>query len=164
MKQRLIVQRHATAAWADEPGSDRDKPLTAHGHVEAEQVARQLAALGWVPEGVISSDARRCQQTWQAMTGRFADDEIAVEVCEDLYLAGLGRLQREIAARSTPGLTTLMVIGHNPGFEMAVGWLSGEYIPMRPATAILLVTTADTWRAAINAPGQWQLAGVVRPR
>jgi phosphohistidine phosphatase SixA len=57
----------------------------------------------------------------------------------------------------------LLVLGHNPGWEDLVGWLTGEDIVMKTANAALLSLDLESWSAALQ-PGKWKLVDVVRPR
>lgn len=71
------------------------------------------------------------------------------------------RLQlREFAHDEVGGV---MCIGHNRGWEEAVGHLSGEAVHLQPAHAALLESDAATWKDATESGAAWRLAGVVSP-
>src|SRR3954453_20184933 len=59
---RLLLIRHAQAA--DGP-VDIDRPLTAQGRRQAEDLGRWLEQAGLAPGAVLVSPARRAQQTWE---------------------------------------------------------------------------------------------------
>ena len=57
-----------------------------------------------------------------------------------------------------------MVLGHNPGWEEAVAWLSGDYVRMTTANAALLEHPSDDWLDGFQASGSWTLVDVLRPK
>ena len=161
--RRLIVMRHAKSAWDTLAPSDHLRPLNARGRRDAPQVARALVLRHWVPEAVISSDAARTRETWEHMEARF-DDPVETTFTPALYHAGLGAVQVAVG-RLGGGVRTAMVLGHNPGFEDAVAWLTGVSVRMTTGNAALLVHPGEgDWRAAVTDAGGWEIEGVVRPR
>ena len=49
---------------------------------------------------------------------------------------------------------TIMILGHNPGSEMLINNLTGDFIRMPTASAALL----------IESNGSWEVEGVIRPK
>lgn len=161
--RRLIVMRHAKSAWDTDASSDHLRPLNRRGRQDAPRVARVLAGRGWVPQRVVSSDAARTRETWEHMEAAF-DDPVEVEFTPALYHSGLGAVQVAVG-RLGAGIHTALVLGHNPGFEDAVAWLSGHDLRLTTGNAVLLVHPDDAgWRDAITTPGTWSIEDVVRPR
>ena len=159
MERRLILMRHAESAWKTLGGSDHDRPLTPQGSSDAPKVATHLVALGWRPEAVLSSDALRTRETWAQMSQAIpkAPEPLFAPA---LYLAGLEDIWSE-AHSVNPSVETLLVLGHNPGWERAVFTLSGLDKVMTPATAMLLIGSGDDWPSALR--GKWSLSEVIRP-
>lgn len=160
MQRRLIVMRHAKSAWDSDAPSDHARPLNGRGKRDAPKVGRTLAVLDWVPEAVWSSDSERTQETWLRMA-----DELGAD-CEPtftrvLYLAGLGALQ-DVADDWPTDVTTLLVLGHNPGWEDTVSRLSGIPVTMTTGNAALLTGGGATWSEAMQSP--WRLERLIRPR
>jgi len=62
----------------------------------------------------------------------------------------------------TEDISTLLVLGHNPGWEDAVSGLCGMWVRMTTANAALLQSDADDWAQAIEAT--WELVEVLRPK
>ena len=158
MKRRLIVMRHAEAAMNSADGSDHARPLTPRGRSDAPRVARALLDRGWRPEAVLSSDSRRTRETWEGMAPEL-DAPPQPSFTRALYLAGLDTLWEEVHGVASE-VETLLVLGHNPGWEHAVYRLSGQPEAMAPANAALLVGSGDTWPEALE--GRWERAEVVR--
>ena len=109
--RRLVIMRHAKA----EPTapSDHERALAERGQHDAEAAGRWLGEQGIAPDAALVSDAVRTRQTWaQVATGAGWDDGVA-DFSEALYAAGADSafdLLRETGA----GVSTLVVIGHNP--------------------------------------------------
>ena len=160
MGKRLIIMRHAKSSWTSGAPSDHRRPLNKRGRLAAPRVGARLRELGWVPDLVIASDSQRTRETWQRMQPEFPHT-IEERFSSAFYHGGL----REIAnacSTLTDDISTLLVLGHNPGWEDAVGDLSGQWIRMTTANAALLQNNARNWAEAMEA--DWELFGVLRPK
>jgi phosphohistidine phosphatase len=62
----------------------------------------------------------------------------------------------------TEDISTLLVLGHNPGWEDAVADLSGQWVRMTTANAALLESDAEDWTEAMEA--NWVFVEVLRPK
>ena len=69
---------------------------------------------------------------------------------------------RSEVARLSGDVRTVLVLGHNPGWEEAVTELSGREMRITTANVVLLEGEGATWREALRGP--WSVAGVVRPK
>lgn len=145
--RRLVVMRHATAV-SGAGLEDHERPLTAAGAEEAASVARSLAALGWLPDRALVSDAARTCETWWAMTSVWGDRPSVLS--PGLYAAGLDALQAAVQ-RVEPEIRCVIAVGHNPGWSDAIGWLTGQQVRLAPAQAALLVGVGDRWAEALGA-------------
>ena len=58
-------------------------------------------------------------------------------------------------------IETLLVLGHNPGWEEALFTLSGERRSMTPANAALMTGDGEDWATALR--GRWALSQLIRP-
>lgn len=158
--RRLIVLRHAEAEPDGEGQGDHGRPLHDRGRRDAARVGTRLRELGWVPQVVVSSDATRTRQTWQHMAAALGSTP-AVTLTRELYLMGIDEIRA--ALREQAGeVDTVLVLGHNPGWEDAVHALCGVRARMMPCAAALLRTIADTWADAA-ARSDWTLDELVRP-
>lgn len=158
--RRLIILRHAQAEPASRGGSDHERPLTEQGRRDAPAVGAQLAARGWTPQVVISSDARRTRETWEAMRGAVGGAP-EVRGTASLYLKGLDAIRSAVSGLP-PAITCAMVVGHNPGWEDAVYGLCQVSVRMTPCNAALLELSAQAWGEAM-ASDAWQLDTMLRP-
>lgn len=157
---RLIIMRHAKSDWqAGLP--DHERPLNKRGRRDAPRIADAIRALGWAPDLVVCSDSRRTSETWERMAGVFEADPPIVYT-RALYHAGLGALQEQLGGVSSE-FRTILVLGHNPGWERAAGALSGLDLAMTTANAVLLEMAGDTWAEAITRPAA-RLETILRPK
>ncbi len=160
MKRQLIVMRHAKSSWADMGLSDHERPLNERGRRDAPRVAQHLTELSWQPQFLLSSDARRTRETAKLMLSVW-EDGIEVEFLASLYLAGPKALIPALSAVSDE-VESLMVIGHNPGWEQVISRLSGIDVVMKTATAALLNAECESWEQAFDIT--WSLEEIVYPR
>jgi len=160
MQRRLIVMRHAKSSWDSGASGDHARPLNPRGRRDAPRVARHLAELGWTPDRVWSSTSQRTTETWELMAPELREG-LQVTFDRRLYLAGLGTLQ-EVASEWPEDARTLLVLGHNPGWEDAASQLSGSPISMTTANAVLLEGEGSTWAEALER--SWTLHQQLRPR
>jgi phosphohistidine phosphatase len=157
---RLILLRHAKSDWHGS-GTDHDRPLTPRGKRDALRVAHRLARMGWIPDRVVCSDAARTMETWTRMAPAFGRPIDAV-VTRRLYDAGVGALASVLAEVATD-VDTVLAIGHNPGWEVAVGVLGGTPATLTTTNAALLERDDVPWDEAITA-NAWRLVTIVRPK
>ena len=163
MKRRLIVMRHAKSSWNSAGGPDHERPLNDRGRRDAPGVGAALVEGGWIPDLVLSSDSQRTRETFAGLSESFPS-KVEARFLPSFYSDGFGAVQGELP-RVSDEVTCLLVLGHNPGWESLVEWLSGEDIVMKTATAALLDTDLGTegWGRA-NQPGLWKLKDVISPR
>lgn len=160
MGKRLIIMRHAKSSWTSGAPTDHQRPLNKRGRRAAPLIGARLRDLGWIPDLVIASDSQRTRETWQCMQAELPD--IAeVRFSSAFYHGGLA----EIASACRPlgaNVSTLLVLGHNPGWEEAVGKLTGRWVRMTTANAALLESTTDDWAKAIRK--EWVPVDLLRPK
>lgn len=161
MERRLIVMRHAQAERAEADQSDHERPLSARGHREAAEIAERLVELGWTPTVVVGSDASRTRQTWEAMESSF-DPAPKTIWTDDLYLAGVDAAMDTLVGLDDE-ITDVLLLGHNPGWQAVIAYLSGQRERLTTANAALLHTSADSWVHTAGSQ-RFQLVQVLRPR
>jgi phosphohistidine phosphatase len=119
---RLLLFRHAKAAWpAGVP--DHDRPLARRGREAAVRMAHYLKDEDLRPDLVLVSPARRTMETWDLV--RPVLGEIEIRPDRRIYEAPVGRLLA-VLHEVRPEARTLMMIGHNPGFEDFAAFLAGD--------------------------------------
>ena len=119
---RLLLLRHAKAAWPSGV-ADLDRPLASRGKEAAPVMGTYLKLERLTPDLIVVSPARRAQETWEHV--RPSLGEIESRRDGRIYEAPVGRLL-EVVREVEPAVRTLMLIGHNPGFEELARLLIGE--------------------------------------
>jgi len=161
MKRRLIIMRHAKSAWNTAAQSDHQRPLNTRGRRDAPHLGHLIAVRGYVPAMVISSDATRTRETWEGLTASMPD-HLEPRFTEALYLSGLRAIRAEL--ETVPDdVSSLLLLGHNPGFSLAASWLSGEDIELKTAFAAVLEAEGETWDETLRL-GHWTLAALLTPQ
>ena len=141
MVRRLIVMRHAKSSWKDPNLDDHERPLNKRGRGDAPMVADAIFDRGWIPDLILVSSSKRTLQTLEGMSHRMG--KIPFQVRSGIYHATVLDLMEELEAVWDNGTT--MIIGHNPGSEILVNHLSGEWHTMPTATAVLLLHSGSSW-------------------
>lgn len=160
MRRRLILMRHAKSSWASPGLTDHARPLNDRGRRDAPRVAAALQSLGWSPQAVSSSDSARTRETWEEMSSTF-DTCHDVTFTHALYHAGLSDIIDESHSWDD-ALETILTLGHNPGWQMALYSLSGQDLEMTTANAALLIGEGESWADALT--GRWVLTDLLRPK
>ncbi len=158
--RRLIVMRHAKSSWKSEARTDHERPLNKRGRRDAPRVGAHLAEIGWLPDLVLSSDSMRTQLTYAGLTDGLGS--VPVEWLPAFYHGGTEAL-RTALAEVPDEIGSVLVLGHNPGWEEAVGWFTGGSIILKTACAALLENDNPSWPAAIAERGVWRVHTVIRP-
>ncbi|HEX8665870.1 MAG TPA: histidine phosphatase family protein [Beijerinckiaceae bacterium] len=165
--RRLILLRHAKAAPPDGM-VDIDRPLSDRGREALPRVAAHLADEQLIPDLALVSTARRARETWEAIAPRLG--EVPARFEPRIYEAPADQLLK-IVREVGPEVRTLLMVGHNPGFEDLAKLLIGHgdryafaRMARRYPTAGLAVLdfTAEDWGAV--APGSGRLDRFVTPK
>jgi phosphohistidine phosphatase SixA len=110
--KRLTLMRHANAEWKDPQLSDFERPLNRRGQSEAEAMGRRFVEMHLVPTIVLTSPARRAQQTADIMVREVGIPPRNLRMEESLYLAPAEEILRIIQSTG-PRILHLMIVGHN---------------------------------------------------
>ncbi len=141
--------------------TDHARPLNKRGCRDAPTIGGRLAQMGWQPQLVLSSDSQRTRETYNLMQDTWECD-VQVEFLPALYHAGKAELAMELA-RVPRNVSTVLALGHNPGWEEVIEWLCGQHVRMTTANAALLQGTGATWPDAVSGAATWTLHEVLRP-
>jgi len=111
---RLILLRHGKTEPVAASGGDFERGLTERGRRDAALIGRVLAEAGMIPDLALVSAARRARETWDEAAPAFPGAR-----CDSsrlLYLASAEQLAQTVAGATEP-VTTLIIVGHNPGLH-----------------------------------------------
>ena len=159
--KRLILMRHAKSSW-EEVLADFDRPLNLRGTRDAPRIATELSSRGWSPDVVIHSAAQRTTQTWELMASQFPEVQKVVS-SKSLYHGSLPDIQ-EAVVTLPPDCGTSLIIGHNPGWELAVHQLSKQNERMTTANAALFEIDGDDWEWVFADLSKWNMVTILRPK
>jgi phosphohistidine phosphatase len=164
--KRIYVLRHAKSSWDDPSLADHDRPLADRGRRATKLLAEHLRRAGIVPELVLSSSARRTQETLDGIAPALGDDPTAL-IEPQLYLASAGDLLLRL--RAIPdAVDSVMVIGHNPGIQAFAECLAGDGEALDqvrrkyPTGALATLEFPGSWREL--EPGAAKLVEFVTPK
>jgi phosphohistidine phosphatase len=111
---------------------------------------------------MLSSDSQRTRETAALLQKEWAN-EAHLHLSSALYHAGIEELVDEVAAVPND-VDCLLVLGHNPGWEGAMVWLTGDDVRLTTANAALLEGSGETWPDALAERHGWRIHDVVRPK
>ncbi|MBW8708561.1 MAG: histidine phosphatase family protein [Alphaproteobacteria bacterium] len=169
--KRLFLLRHAKAQPADGGTEDFDRTLMLTGMQDAGAMARYLRKSDYKADLILCSSAVRTTQTAELILQQL-DSEI--EYRDNLYLADAAKLVA--AVRAAPAaISSLMIVGHNPGLEACAGLLAREPVRRKERarhealeekfpTCAVAVLDFDVGRWRDVAQGSGKLGEFVRPK
>jgi phosphohistidine phosphatase len=127
----LLLLRHAKSSWNDESLEDHERPLNQRGKKEAPKMGRVLLENHLLPDLILSSDAKRCRRTVEKVA-EAAGYRGETMLTGELYLATPIRYL-QLLSKLSPQISSVLVVGHNPGMEEFAENLTGRYEPFTTA-------------------------------
>jgi phosphohistidine phosphatase len=166
-RYRLLLLRHAKSAWPDGI-PDHDRPLATRGLKAAPLMGSYMAREALISDLVLVSTARRTQETW-ALVGAELPASIERRDVGEIYEAPAERLAAVIRATDA-SVQTLLLVGHNPGFQDLALQLAGvgeadglaRLREKFPTGALAVIDFAVGWQDVTEGSGR--LERLVVPR
>jgi len=158
--KRLYVLRHAKSSWDDAGLSDFDRPLNKRGLETAPFMGRTMLEKDYIPDIVVASPAARAASTAN-LAAKAASFSKSLSFDERIYEASPHTLV-EIITVIDDLRSSAMLVGHNPGMEGVVNFLTGRVEPMPTASLAVLELDIDRWQD-IDA-GSARKAEILRPK
>jgi phosphohistidine phosphatase len=133
----FILVRHTKSSWKDTSLSDIERPLKKSRLEDAFKVSNKLRELGFKPDLIISSHAKRAFDTASifAKALSYGADKIKIE--PSIYECTEKELLKAISSINKQ-FERVMIFGHNPCFETFLA----EYTD---STVTHLPTTGTVW-------------------
>lgn len=154
--RQLLLLRHAKSSWDDPRLADYDRPLDTEGHQDADRMRAAILGLGYQPDLVLISSARRTRETFERLEPLPGAPRI--EKTTELYLASPRQILEQLA--EVPAETgSVLVIAHNPGLHdlamillgahaASLGQPSSQRLARSfPTAALAEFSIAGTWRS-----------------
>jgi phosphohistidine phosphatase len=175
--RKLVLLRHAKSAWP--AGPDHERPLAPRGRRNAPVMGRWMRTAGHLPDQVLCSTARRARETWQLAEASLACS--APVSFDDRIYEGSAATLLDVIRRVSPGLRTVLLVGHDPAVPELALMLAAADPPARrgdgdapssapldrmrakfPTAAIAVLEFGQRWDEL--ASGSARLACFVTPR
>ena len=145
--KKLLLLRHAKSDWGDASLPDFERPLNERGRRAAPLIGRFIREQGLHPQLVIASPAQRTMDTASLVIAA-SGIEAETRYDERIYEAQVANLL-QVISEIDDRKTEVLLVGHNPGVESLIEYLTGE--TRRVPTAALASMTLDV--------GRWREAG-----
>ena len=156
----LYLLRHAKSSWDNPSLTDFERPLNERGSKAAPFMGGLMRDLGFLPYIILSSPAVRAKTTAQMVKAAGPlDAEIRYE--RRIYEASPQRL-REVVAEIDNAHPSLLIVGHNPGIEGFIRYLTGDLESIPTAALGVISLDIDNWYAI--GEGRGDLQKVYRPK
>ena len=154
----LYLLRHAKSSWGDATLRDFDRPLKKRGREAAERIGQRIGAENLNNPLIVCSPAVRTRETAEIV---LTTANLHVESRFDgrVYEASLRELV-QIVAEIPDDKEVAIMIGHNPGFEELLSFLTGQHRRM-PTCALAKIGFRDvSWKDVRAGEGslEWFIA------
>ncbi|MBC7898498.1 MAG: histidine phosphatase family protein [Saprospiraceae bacterium] len=158
--KKLFILRHAKSSWDQPDLADFDRPLNHRGLIAAPFMGELIARKKYLPDVIISSPAKRARQTAlliKEAAGAAAD----IRYEERIYEASPQAL-KQIVSELDEDISSVMIVGHNPGIEGFIKYLTGRLEAMPTAALASIKLDLEKWSNLSSESGD--LEEVVRPK
>ena len=143
--KHLTLVRHAKSSWKHPALADRERPLNKRGKRDAPIMGRRLAEIGYRPDLMLSSPAKRATTTAEIMAEAIGYPLSHIVVDERIYGTGVAGLIRLVQA-TDDNAERAMLVGHNPELTGLVNRLARVSIENLPTCGVAQLEFAfDTW-------------------
>ena len=154
-RHTLILLRHAKSDWST-GAPDHERPLAPRGLRQAPEAGRWLAAHIEQIDLAVVSTAERARATWSLAA---AELDVAPDIrfADEVYGASADSLLSVVQGLSED-LSTVVLVGHNPGLDDLASTLAGSWVPM-PTSALAVYAVRGAWAGAGPSSVQLQTSG-----
>jgi phosphohistidine phosphatase len=156
----LYLLRHAKSSWKDVTLPDFDRPLKDRGRKAAKRIGQYLTRAKLSDPLVICSPAARTRETAEIVL-KHANLRTEVSYEDRIYEASLRALVL-IVSEIPDDKQVAIMIGHNPGFEELLAYLTGEGHRMPTAALAKIKFDVGSWKEIKEDQGA--LESFVTPR
>lgn len=137
----IMLLRHAKSSRNSSRKKDFDRPLTTRGRKDTSRMGAFIKEVGALPAAIISSPAKRAEQTAQLLIKDAGIDPSLIRWNKDLYYGG-ARDYLSTIQKAPEEAMTILLVGHNPLMEETVSLLcneEGAYAVRMPAGALVCI-------------------------
>jgi phosphohistidine phosphatase len=153
--KKLFMLRHAKSSWDNHDLADFDRPLNAEGLEAAPFMGNFFYEKQVQPDVIISSPAKRAKQT-AILVRESAQFDSKIQYEEKVYEASPLTLVQIISALDDKH-ESLLLVGHNPGFEGLIKLLTGEALDLPTAGFVTINLQINSWSETTAGSGKLEL-------
>lgn len=157
--KKLILVRHAkTVQLQDYSKSDFDRELLPRGQKDSEIIAGHLKAKGYMPDLIISSTAKRAQQTALLFANNFAYPKEKIQNEQFIYDGYTTSQMLKFIGRCSDDINTIIIFGHNPdiaGFTIKL--IDDDLWHFPTGCASVIAFDVDSWKDIEARAGKLEL-------
>ena len=158
----VLIMRHAKSDWDSNARTDHERPLNERGQEDAPLMGAWLKEQELVPEWIISSTAVRARETAQGVIAGSGYENEWTQT-RDFYHAD-PEAYLEKLAELPDSLERVMVVGHNPGIEELVEWLTGQPVMVTTGNVAQVALPLNRWADITADDLQGELVNFWQPR
>lgn len=165
MNRQLLVLRHGKSDW-DVDVSDFDRPLKKRGKKAAQRMGAWLREQNLVPDYIVSSPAERAKNTAVILAKVMGLTAKQINYDSRIYAAVLSDL-KAVLSDCPAKARRVMLVGHNPGLEELLIYLSKDTIPfpddgkLLPTATLAVLKMPDNWKPQLKKSAE--LVSITRP-
>lgn len=157
----LLLLRHAKSSWAQPGLEDHSRPLNKRGRRAAPLMGNLIREQGLVPDLIISSTARRAQDTAR-LVAKACGYEGEIELNRDLYLSD-ATCYLDILHTLSDKVQCILLVGHNPDMQELLSLLADYEEPFPTAALAQVELPIASWQS-LNEATDGYLKNIWLPR
>jgi len=160
--RRLMLLRHAKAV-PQGLLADENRPLAERGQQDMASIAAFVASRGLTPDLALVSPSLRTRETWDLLLPAFPTAP-AHRFEPRLYASSVENVLH-LVRETHAGIATLLLVGHNPGFEELAHLLSGagqtdaliRFGGSMPTASLAVIDLSGDWPAIEPRTGRLEI-------
>jgi phosphohistidine phosphatase len=151
----IVLVRHAKSSWKDSSLDDFDRPLNKRGKKNAPFMGQKLKEGNILPDLILSSPAKRARKTATIIATAIGYPKKKIVLNPDMYHCS-GWTLFEMMRNQDDKNNTIMILGHNPGFnDFANMLLERNPVYNIPTTGVYCIRfNVDSWKKIQEGKGE----------
>jgi phosphohistidine phosphatase len=156
----LYILRHAKSSWEKPDIADFERALNEAGLNTAPFMGQLLYDRAFQPDLILSSPAKRAKQT-AVLIKETAGFNAEIKYDDRIYEAS-PQVLLQVIADVKEKRESVMLVGHNPGIEGLIRYLTGHKENMPTAALAIIELWVNTWDGIVADSGV--LKELIRPK
>jgi phosphohistidine phosphatase len=156
----LFLLRHAKSSWDNSSLADFERPLNERGLRAAPLIGATILQHQFQIDLIISSSAKRAEQT-ALLVKEAARINCEIQFDAGIYEASSQKL-RQIVTNIGKEIESILLVGHNPGFEVFLEFLTHKSHQMPTAALAVIDLRIDEWNKVAADTGKLRM--LLRPK